>query len=215
MNMMSENINELMSALSKAQGMMRNADKDKKSHYANYADLTSVWDACREALSSNGLAITQTMNKQGEDIILVTTLGHSSGQWMKSEFTLMVDKKGSMHALGSAITYARRYSLSGLVGVCPDDDDGQKAEDELKSKSFNEKKPKQETQNIPNEEEIFRQTKINELNSLLGRCDKEYVKSVLSNISQHFDGATVEQLDVPKLLGMISKVGLHLENTNV
>lgn len=126
----SEQINELMTALAKAQGSMRHAVKDSTNpHFkSKYADLASVWEACREPLATNGLAVIQTVEftkDTGE--ILVTTLGHSSGQWIKSHMPLPIQKPGPQE-LGSCLSYCRRYSLAAMVGVFQDDDDGESAQ---------------------------------------------------------------------------------------
>lgn len=122
----SEQINDLAKALATAQGKIQGAKQDSKNPYfkSDYADLTSVWTACKDALTSNGLAVMQTMEYNEENIILVTTLAHSSGQWIKGYLPLLISKKDSQ-GLGSAITYARRYALSSIVGVCAYDDDAE------------------------------------------------------------------------------------------
>lgn len=124
MNTQSQEINELMTAMSKAQGRIGSAKKDKTNPFfkSSYADLSSVWDACRIALSENGIAVIQTTEPCDGVLMLVTTLGHSSGQWMKSHLPV-IQQKNDHQSLGSAITYMRRYSLSAMVGVAPDDDD--------------------------------------------------------------------------------------------
>ena len=125
----SENINELASALAKAQGEMQAAIKDSVNPFfkSKYADLGSVWDAARPVLSKNGLCVIQSTEILGDKIVMVTTLAHSSGQWMKSYLPLNPSKNDSQ-GVGAAITYLRRYSLSALVGVvCDDDDDGETA----------------------------------------------------------------------------------------
>lgn len=129
MNTQSDQINELMSALAKAQGQLRPAVKDSSNpHFkSRYADLASVWEACREPLASNGLAVTQTVSSDGDAQFLVTTLGHSSGQWMKSFMKLPLQRPGPQE-LGSCLSYCRRYSLASMVGVFQDDDDGEKAQ---------------------------------------------------------------------------------------
>lgn len=122
----SENINELATALSKAQGEMTSAKKDSiNPHFkSKYADLSSVWDACREPLFKNGLAVIQiTRHKEGK-IEVVTMLTHSSGQWIKSFLPVIMTKQDAQ-GLGSSLTYSRRYALSAIVGVAPDDDDGE------------------------------------------------------------------------------------------
>lgn len=129
MTIQSENINELMAALAKAQSEMSHAVKDSNNPYfkSKYADLPSVWEACRGPLTRNGLAVTQTLSHDGERTILNTILGHSSGQWIRSAMVLPVQKPGPQE-IGSCITYCRRYSLAAIVGMCQDDDDGEAAQ---------------------------------------------------------------------------------------
>ena len=127
--MQSDSINELAAALAKAQGAMKGAAKDADNPFfkSKYADLASVWDACREALSANSLAVVQTMDSDSADTVtIVTTLMHSSGQWVSGRLT-MHPVKPDPQGIGSAITYARRYALAAMVGVAPEDDDGNAA----------------------------------------------------------------------------------------
>lgn len=126
---MSAEINEIAAALAKAQGKIEGAMKDKTNpHFrSSYADLASVWDACREQLSSNGLALVQTTDGNDPDrVTVVTTLLHTSGQWMRGRLT-MRPTKADPQGVGSVITYARRYALAAMVGVAPEDDDGNAA----------------------------------------------------------------------------------------
>ena len=128
----SEKIDELAISLSKAQGNMTVAIEDKKNpHFkSSYASLNSIWDACREALSNEGLSVVQTTEPQEQSINLVTTLMHASGQWIKSILPIP-SLQLSPQQLGSALTYLRRYSLSAIVGVAPGyDDDGDTVKNE-------------------------------------------------------------------------------------
>jgi len=120
---MSPEIGKLSEALSKAQGIMENAIKDKDNAFlkSNYSTLTSVWNACRHALSSNGLCVIQSPEFEGEQLVLTTILSHSSGEYIKSRLPIHTKDKSSQ-ALGSAITYARRYALAAMVGISPDED---------------------------------------------------------------------------------------------
>ena len=122
----SEQINELSKALSTAQSQMTFAKKDSKNPFfkSSYADLSSVWEACREPLTKNGLAVIQTFDSDHDEntVIVVTTLTHTSGQWINSRLKLPLVKKDPQ-GLGSAITYGRRYSLAAIVGVIADEDD--------------------------------------------------------------------------------------------
>ncbi len=124
----SSSIAALAEALAKAQGEMAGATKDKTNpHFKSaYADLSSVWDACRAALSKNGLAVLQPVSADGPNVTVTTILTHSSGEWLSGELT-MAATQNTPQGIGSCITYARRYSLASMVGVAPEDDDGNAA----------------------------------------------------------------------------------------
>jgi hypothetical protein len=125
----SEQINKLATALAKAQAKIEGATKDKTNpHFrSSYADLASVWDACRSALTSNGLSVSQTAGASEDGRVRVTTiLMHSSGQWLCDDL-VMKPVKDDPQGVGSCITYARRYALAAIVGVAPEDDDGNAA----------------------------------------------------------------------------------------
>jgi len=130
MNNQSETIGALAGALAKAQGSLNAALKDSKNpHLKNkYADLAAVWKAAREPLSDNELAVIQTTERGEGGQYLVTTLAHSSGEWIRGELAISSEggNKGVNpdQALGSSISYMRRYALAAIVGVIQDDDDG-------------------------------------------------------------------------------------------
>jgi hypothetical protein len=122
---------DLFAALSKAQAAVTAAAKDKTNpHFRNsYADLASVWDACRGPLTDNDLSITQWPETVENGVAVTTVLGHASGQWMRSVLVMPLDAKATAQQVGSAVTYARRYMLAAVAGVAPDDDDGNAASD--------------------------------------------------------------------------------------
>jgi len=91
---------------------------------SKYADLEAVMEACSDALEKNGLAVWQSINEEGDR--LITRLYHSSGQWMEG-YTPLIIAKNDMQGLGSAYTYARRYGLMSIMGIAPEDDDGNAA----------------------------------------------------------------------------------------
>jgi hypothetical protein len=128
--MNSQSLGELAKALAKAQSELAGAKKDATNpHFrSQYADLASVWDACRKPLADNGLSVLQytTTRFDRQQPILVTLLVHASGESVEGETPLLYGKE-DMQALGSAITYARRYGLAAMVGVAPEDDDGNAA----------------------------------------------------------------------------------------
>lgn len=122
---MSEQINELAAALAKAQAAMKPAAKDSENpHFrSKYADLASIWEACRKPLTDNGLSIVQAPADAGDGVVsLRTLLLHASGQWMATTVSARLTKNDAQ-GVGSALTYLRRYSLAGMVGVVADEDD--------------------------------------------------------------------------------------------
>lgn len=125
---MSRDIGQLAGALAKAQGSIKGAVKDSENPYfkSSYADLASVWDACREALSTNDLAVFQTTEPDDKGVVVVTTLAHKSGEWMRGKLRV-IPPKNDAQAIGSAITYCRRYALAAMVGIAQVDDDGNAA----------------------------------------------------------------------------------------
>ncbi len=123
----SEKINELAGALAKAQGQIEGAAKDMENPFlkSKYADLSSVWAVARKPLSDNELCVVQTPeNCDNGNVTLRTTLFHSSGQWIASVLEMPVAKQ-EPQGYGSAISYARRYSLASMVGIYSEDDDGE------------------------------------------------------------------------------------------
>lgn len=125
----SEQINELAKALAKAQADIEKARKSSKNpHYkSSYADLSDIIDACRDALSENGLSVSQWPDVIEGEKGLTSILMHTSGQWISSFFPFIIEKP-TMQGMGSAITYAKRYALSAIVGIAETDDDGNEAE---------------------------------------------------------------------------------------
>lgn len=126
----SEQIDQLATALSKAQSEIEGAVKNTVNpHFKRtYADLGSVWDAIREPLTKNGLSVAQFPSHSGDPQVMAldTVLMHSSGQWLRETFCMPV-AKADPQGYGSAITYARRYSLMAVAGIAPVDDDGNEA----------------------------------------------------------------------------------------
>lgn len=135
--MQSDEIAALCKALAKAQGEIKGAVKGRENtHFkSEYADLGSVWAACRAALSSNGIAVVQMPEStDGISITLISTLTHSSGQWLRSRLTMKAAGRNASGGPGpqdmvSLVTYMRRTALAAMVGVAPvdDDDDGESA----------------------------------------------------------------------------------------
>jgi hypothetical protein len=126
----SNDLNELAKALAKAQASMTAAKLDGTNpHFkSSYATIASILSAIRKPLADNGLSVTQLVTPDG---LLITMLMHESGQWLKSYYKIGA-QQNTPQGVGSALTYARRYSLAALVGISQDDDDAEAGEREVK-----------------------------------------------------------------------------------
>jgi hypothetical protein len=125
----SDSIKELATALSIAQGEMCGAIKGKLNPAfkgSKYADLGAIIDAVKEPFCTNGLSYSQFPIFRDGFVGVETMLMHVSGEWMCSELLLPMVKQDPQ-AAGSAITYARRYSLQSIAGIPSEDDDGNAA----------------------------------------------------------------------------------------
>ncbi len=132
----SDTINELGAALAKAQACMGPAIKGKRNpHFrSSYADLSAVVEAIREPFTAAGLAWVQAPSVDaGTGLVTVSTrILHTSGQWLEASVSAMPGRGGkpdlSPQAVGSAVTYLRRYGLQALAGIPSADDDGEAAQ---------------------------------------------------------------------------------------
>jgi ERF superfamily len=132
----SESIGSIAAALAKAQAELTNPEKSliatiRASHPGEndqtfcYAALSSGLDIVRKALGSHEIATVQTtaIDKEAGLIRLTTTLAHSSGEWLSSEWPVCaIAEMTAPRRMGAALTYARRYALFTLVGIAGDDD---------------------------------------------------------------------------------------------
>ena len=140
MEMMSQNIGNIALAMSKLQGTVGLIPKSKTAIVPmksggqfkySYADLADIWDAIRNSLMQNELAVSQFFCNEGSKEFLTTIVVHSSGEWIKSILELSQHEK--IQEMGSEITYLRRYALSSILGIAADEDeDGQMANNSLK-----------------------------------------------------------------------------------
>ena len=125
---MSEQINEIAAALSAFQGSLKQPKLSKEvkvktktggSYTFKYADLSDCAEAAAPYLKENGLAVSQIISEW----TLITLLTHTSGQWIKSELPISLNNGADYQALGSAITYIKRYSYCAILGIVADADD--------------------------------------------------------------------------------------------
>jgi hypothetical protein len=121
----SDELKNLAKALAKFQADIKDPARDKDNPYfkSKYVALDGLLDAIRPVLAANGLSFIQSPVSNGQDMGVATLLMHDSGEWIESDPFMLHAVKNDPQAGGSAITYARRYSLSAVLGVAWDDDD--------------------------------------------------------------------------------------------
>lgn len=130
----SPTIGKLAAALAQFQGRVENITKGSTAkiptrnggeYSYTYADLAAVLEAIRKPLSEAGLAVIQSPMSSEAGYALVSRVVHAeSGEWAQSILPLPLPPNADAKALGSAVTYARRYALVSLLGLATEDDDG-------------------------------------------------------------------------------------------
>lgn len=201
----SQDIGALAVALAKAQAGMGGAKKDAKNAAfkqsdkdgAPYATLASVIEAAAP-LAEAGIAFIQAPGELADGKLVMTTmLVHgASGQWMRSTLTIPVVAQ-TPQAVGSAITYARRYSLMAMIGIAAEDDDGNagSGRDEQQSPAAPRVNWKKiagelsiEARNIRNVDDLTAFTKSEPFVNFrrgAGAIDEQLVNSTIAIIQEH------------------------------
>ena len=122
----SDSIEMLASSLSKFQGEIQNCFKSKTGYGYKYADLASILDEVRPLLAKHDLSLMQMPGNAGDCVSLETMIMHKSGQWVAESMQIPVDGVKGMsraQAIGSVISYARRYALTSFLGIAQTDED--------------------------------------------------------------------------------------------
>lgn len=118
----SQSIIKITPAFLAAQKKIESVIKDSNNPFfkSKYADLTAVIEACKDKLNAQDIAILQPI----EGMTVETILVHTSGEWFSSSTPIVAKDDNNPQALGSAITYAKRYGLQSMVLLPAEDDDG-------------------------------------------------------------------------------------------
>jgi hypothetical protein len=130
---MSENISNLSTALSQFQGEVTNPHNaaTNPQFRSKYAPLDVVINTVKPVLAKYGLSFIQSTSTEGENVGVTTLLMHESGEWIESDTVYLPAyqlkgggiKEFNSQAIGSSMTYGRRYSLSAVLGLSSEDDD--------------------------------------------------------------------------------------------
>lgn len=129
----------ISTALLKAQKQIEAVDKDGKNPFfkSDYATLNSAILACKKILNDNEIVVLQPIESDENGVYVCTTLIHTSGEQITSKHRIREAKEHDPQSQGSAITYARRYSLMSLLCMSSEDDDGEKAQAGYRKQPYN------------------------------------------------------------------------------
>ena len=122
-------MNKIASALVKAQRAFGPAIKSSSNpHFkSKYADLSACIEAVIDGLNANGIALIQKQHPHDGGVAVETIFVHESGEMLSAGLLTVPASKQDPQGYGSALTYARRYSLMAACGIAPEDDDGNAA----------------------------------------------------------------------------------------
>lgn len=123
----SETVAEFSAAWVAAQAEMPNVPRETKGQVGSavryYADLATVVETVRPVLAKHGLSYLQGCSDGDKTVTITTRLLHRSGEWIEDSLS-MPTGQNTAQAVGSALSYGRRYSLMAILGLAPEDDDG-------------------------------------------------------------------------------------------
>ena len=153
----SETIIELSKAFAKMQMELEQPLKNANNPFfkSKYVPLENVVDSITRAASKHGLSFTQfPSSDENGNVTVGTMVMHESGEWIEYDPICLKPVKNDPQAVGSAITYAKRYALSAIFGITSDnDDDGNEATQlgKAKSKAMPNKQVRATNNKIPKE----------------------------------------------------------------
>lgn len=190
MPLQSEQLNELFTALAKAQGEFRVAGNKSENPFfkTRYADLEELVSASRHALSKYGLSVIQReLPDEDGATYLYTILCHSSGQYMSSKMRLL-PVKNDHQSKGSAQTYTQRQGYKAMTGVvsADEDDDGERAMADVRESSS---------------KGVALNTKYNPKDQLRDTITREQLDELEYELNEHPDIAE-QVLDGLKIMGL-------------
>jgi hypothetical protein len=155
----SESVDKVLPALMKVKSVMGSVAKSADNPFfrSKYADLNSHIELVEPLLMENGILLTQSVLRDERGDYVETRLTHSSGQWVSSSMSLVL-VKNDMQAVGSAVTYARRYTLGALLSLKAIDDDGEAAVGRDTKPSFSAKTASSTAEDRPVKKSSFRKS---------------------------------------------------------
>lgn len=164
-----DNNKQVFAALVKAQRSFGPALKDKTNpaFRSKYADLGACLDAVMDALNENGIALIQKAHPHDGGVCVETIFVHESGESYSAGMLTVPATKQDAQGYGSALTYARRYSVMAACGIAPEDDDGNAATQAVRKSRPD---PERAAWLEARKDEIFAAATMGELKAALSRA---------------------------------------------
>ena len=182
----SESIKNIAMAMAKFQSEVKNPNSTATNpHFHNkYAPLNEILNDVRPLLTKHGLSIVQFPSGDGDKVSMATLLMHESGEWIESDPIVLKADRPTAQGAGSGITYARRYSISAILGISSeDDDDGNGAVKQTKQKPASAPKKQEKPTDKISPEQLTRlftiaNGKTDIAKAIIGQCGYKSSKDI-------------------------------------
>lgn len=215
----SESIKNIAVALAKFQAEVKNPKNTSNNPFteSRYAPLNEILNVIRPLLAKHGLSVFQSTGGNGETISVTTMLLHESGEWLESDPLVLHNienkKMSTAQEAGSSITYARRYSLSALLGISSEDDvDGNGANKKEPGKN-NYNKGNQSNKNNQQQPKKITDNQLNKFKNLYNKLTKAgiSIKEMNTKISKELgkvfnDAKSLNVSEASKIIGFLEKM---------
>lgn len=200
----SESVKEICAALAKAQASMGNAIKNTKNAFFKnrYADFTALVEVIREPFASNALFFTQEVTSTDKTVSVITTIWHATGEWLEFDALVMPIGANTAQGIGSATTYAKRYSLGAAAGIATsEDDDGNLASGI----------PVQKQEKC----ELIDNNQIHQLDAMLEETTEEFRRNFINLLAKKYGKGSLELIklaDYPNIVAHINNFKAAVKN---
>lgn len=199
----SEKVDQICKALLDFHKEVNRIEKDGENpHFGNsYATIDQIIDEVRPLLAKHGLFVMQmATNDDPSEVKLVTRIYHSSGQWMESPPLTLKPQRQDPQAIGSAVTYARRYSLTSFLSLnTGEDDDGNAAS---LPQSKNKQQAKQQTKTNTKGQALATDKQKKAIFAIATKkgLDREQVKKLVARLIEREDLQTLTSKEASDII---------------
>jgi len=196
----SDSIDALAKSLVKALGEMQDVTKTQTANAGQfaytYATLGDALQMARPILAKHGLALTQSIGADEDDVVIFTTVLHESGQYVTAQPLRLAAGKTAQQ-VGSACTYGRRYAVMAFLGLATEDDDGAQASPRVKTSASPSRKPAPVTNDSRGQSVDSRSDEETQIRSLIVGLDANRQREIRVAFKEQF-GSSLTDLSVER-----------------